>query len=703
MGSRSRRVRRPVLLAAICAAVTTLLCGLHYLGLGALLKAEFFTIDRRIQLGRKAQHHPQIAYLAIDQRSVLLDQFPEEEIQASPALAKMREGWPWPRDVYPLIIDRLLGAGARAVGFDLMFPTPKEGDELFHEALKRYADKVVIGAHFQLGSEGAVAQQFFPPARTLVPSGSSLDRVVGFVNFWVDEDEVVRNANYHATLEEVSHEVPTADSQVFDSLAARLAAQAGFAEKVPEGSAPRMMRWVEFANDHLFPPISVSDIFDSNNWKHRYKDGAFFKNKIVLVGPLGDWAKDVILTPFGPLPGPEVHLNALNAVLTGEFLSEMGQGAQWLLIIGAGAAAYLVCLLTTRPIRRFFVFVVASFGFVAANQFIYDSTGLLVLTVMPLVVFNANGLTCLVWEFVREQVERARTRRTLERYVSKNVVHEILDNPATYFNTLGGVRKPVAVLFTDLRGFTTLTEEADSQALVSQLNEFFSEMVGHIFRNSGTLDKFMGDAIMAVWGNVQSDGQAADVANAVKTALSMRESLCRLNEDWRKREMPTLAMGIGISHGEAIVGNMGSEEKMELTVIGDVVNLGSRLEGLTKEYGLELLLSEGAAAQVAETYHLQLVDNVRVKGKTRPVDVFTVLGPKSKSLAEDICHYLQHYLAGIEAYRAGRFEEARSAFERGMEFVPDDKLAHIYFRRCEELIAVPPGDSWDGVFTMTKK
>jgi adenylate cyclase len=322
--------------------------------------------------------------------------------------------------------------------------------------------------------------------------------------------------------------------------------------------------------------------------------------------------------------------------------------------------------------------------------------------VLPLAgALLALAVSTFVWfsiETVLEQVERLRTRRTLERYVSKNVAAEMLDNPEDWLASLGGKRQQVAVMFTDLRGFTTLTERGDSHQLVEQLNEYFGAMVTIVFRHGGTLDKFIGDAIMAVWGNIRSDGDAADARACLAAGLEMQAVLGELNARWRERGWVELAMGMGINVGEAVVGNMGCQEKMEFTVIGDPVNLASRLEGATKEYGVDVLLGERAAELVSGAYPLVPVDRLQVKGKTRAAEVFTVYGPGAGP-GEGA---LAAYRSGVEAYRAGRFEEAVRLFGEASAAAPSWKLPKLYVDRSTALAADPPPE-WNGVFVMTKK
>ena len=345
----------------------------------------------------------------------------------------------------------------------------------------------------------------------------------------------------------------------------------------------------------------------------------------------------------------------------------------------------------------------------------YNQSNWVLPAVTPLLALGSGSFTGLIYDFVLERLDRARTRRTLERYVSRDVVKDLLDNPQTFLNSLGGVRKQVTILFSDVRGFTTLTEGADAALLVKQLNEYFNEMVRIVFNHGGTLDKFIGDAVMADWGGIVSDGPARDAQNAVATSLAMKRSLARLNEGWRARQIQPLAFGIGINHGSAIFGNLGCDQKMEVSVIGDAVNLASRLEGLTKEYHLDLLLGETMAPLVRETFWLRTVDCVQVKGKTKPVDVFTVVGERAEGEPEP--EWLGRYEEGIRLYRARQFGEAERAFADAIRRqasgslskllvpsdAPEDFLCAEYIKRCRDLLAYPPGPEWNGVFVMTRK
>jgi adenylate cyclase len=691
---------RRTFLVVVCIACTGIVAAAYWSNFEPLLRMESSARDFLTRHGRRSPARPELVFLAIDGATVSLnDAFPDE-IEASPVLQSMKNsGWPWSRDVYPMIIERLVGAGARIIVFDMLFPTEREGDPAFRAALERHRDKVMIGANFV---ETPLTKTLTVPAPSLIPSGDPLDPRVGYVNFWPEVDGTVRLAHYMITEDEMNGWEPRPDSRVLLSLAGRALSKLG-----KEDLIPRKPRCFRFAND--FAPKPLWQIFAPRTWEaHPYKSGEFFRDKIVLIGPEGDWAHDILRTPLGEIPGPTVHLHALNAALNRDFVREPSRTANLTGILIAGLAAWALGAFLAQPFLRFITFIVGSVAYYFAAGFIFDlqSGATIIALVPPLLAANGSGLVWLICQQVIDRLEKARTRRTLERYVSKDLVKEILDNPQSILNTLGGTRRPVAILFSDLRDFTTMTEEADSRQLVAQLNEYFTEMVKRIFDSKGTLDKFIGDAIMAVWGEVQSEGPAGDVKRSVTAALEMQSALAELNRSWEKRGIRTLKMGIGINYGEVIVGNIGATgatEKMELTVIGDPVNLASRLEGLTKEFGLELLLGEGAADLVTEVFHLQFVDLVRVKGKKQPIRVYTVLGTQTAKLPEKLLSYLAFYAEGVHRYQNGHFPSAIESFSRCLKCVPADPLASMYLRRCTELRDHPPGSDWDGVFVMTKK
>jgi adenylate cyclase len=213
-------------------------------------------------------------------------------------------------------------------------------------------------------------------------------------------------------------------------------------------------------------------------------------------------------------------------------------------------------------------------------------------------------------------------------------VRELLDSPRDYMQSLGGVLKPVTILFSDIRNFTSISARSEPQAIITQLNEYFTGMVDCVFQHRGTLDKFIGDAVMAVWGNARSDGPAEDAANALRAALAMREKLAELNAKWRVEGRPELEIGIALNHGEAIVGNVGSARRMEFTVIGSAVNVSWRIQEATKLHEADLLLGEAVAELVQDRFDLHSVGNLQAAGVSEIVTLFAVLD--SAEIAEPV-------------------------------------------------------------------
>jgi adenylate cyclase len=590
----------------------------------------------------------------------------------------------------------------------LLFNPPNEGDPAFHAALDHYRDKVVLSANFdfrenidQQGSERLNVQTITPNA-TLIPPPQILDRRVGFVNFWPDSiDGKTRAATYSVTNRQLYGSSPEPGDQIYESLAARALTIIGHADDVPKDFRGHMIR---FTAPDAFEPRPLYEVFDPKLWKANFGNGAFFKDKIVVVGPSAQVLHDFVDTPMSPnTPGPTMHFQAMAAALEHQFLRATPPKIGLALVCAAGFVAWFLVAFVRKPLVCLGGLVAITVGYLVTARLLYDNVGLLLLTVPVLSAFLFSGSSSLGFEYFLERLEKLRTRRTLERYVSKNLVEEILENPDSYYSTLRGVRVPATILFSDLIGFTTLAEKANPEALVSQLNEYLSGMTSVIFSNGGTLDKFIGDAIMAVWGNVRSLGAAQDAKNCALAALGMRRELNKLNQSWREQGRMGLGMGMGINHGEVIVGNIGSQDRMDPTVIGDAVNLASRLEALTRTYGVDLLVGESAAELVRSEVYLRSVARVQVKGKTKPVDVFTFVGARDEEVNSEFLKWLETYEEAIGKFRARDFTDAKILLSRFLEFYPDDLLAKMYLQRALEYEQAPPDAAWEAVEVFQKK
>ena len=691
------------ILASICIFWTGLILLGHFFSdvpfLSTPWRGEQSFEDLLRKEGRKTAAPRDVVFLGLDQSTLQMPPLSAEEVAGNRAFQLLTERpFPWSREVYALLLDRLFGAGARLVIFDLMFNPPNDGDPAFHAALDRYHGKVVLGANFDL-ENGAQATT---PNDTLIAPPQLQDDRVGFVNFFPDSiDGKIRAVAYRLTARQLVGLEPHPGDVVYESLSARALSKIGHEDDVPRDLAGHMIR---FTTPDAFEPHPLYEVFDPKLWHANYADGAFFKDKIVMVGPSAQVSHDVAPTPMSPTTsGPSLHLQAMAAALGHEFLRPTPANVGLALVAAAGLVAWSLVAFLRRPLICVGALVVLTASYLGTARLLYDKTGLLLLTVPVLSALVLSGSFSLGFEYFLERLEKLRTRRTLERYVSKNLVAEILENPDGYYSSLRGVRVPVTILFSDLIGFTTLAEKADPEALVAQLNEYLSRMTSEIFSNGGTLDKFIGDAIMAVWGNVRSLGTAQDAKSCARAALGMRRELSQLNQTWREQGRMGLGMGIGINHGEVIVGNIGSQDRMDPTVIGDAVNLASRLEGLTRIYGVDMLVGASVAELVRDEVYLRSVARVQVKGKTKPVDVFTFVAARGDETDPELLKWLETYEEALEKFRARDFTDAKILFSRFLEFYPDDLLAKMYLQRALEYEQAPPDEAWEAIEVFQKK
>ena len=661
-------------------------------------------------LGRYNPPDSRLVFLGIDNASRSLSSLDLQNPDISPdspeyrALTLMIEPWPWSREVYALLCERLLNAGARAVIFDIEFPKPRPGDEAFRDVLQRFPDRIVLGSNLVLETigPGQQAWAWSIPATSIIPDSSPDHPSVGYVNFWPGLNGVVRSAQYQTTLEQLQGGIQPDEGvkSAPSSLALRAATKLG-PVNLSQPFQPHLFRYT--GPPGTFPVVPMYQVFLPAYWQRNLGDGAAFRDKVVVVGQAGSIFHDEFATPFGLMPGPEIHLNSINALLHHAFLRELPPWTGDLLIAFAVIAAWLLTVLVKKTWLRLAAFVLLGAGYLFSVKLAYDRADTIVLGIPPVLAFGVTGLISFVYDFTHEIFEKLRIRRTLESYVSKDVVREVLDNPKSYLSKLGGQRAQVALIVTDLRGFTTMSEEMDSTLLVAQLNEYLSLMVDDVFSCRGSVDKFIGDAILAVWGHIKSDGPAQDTVLAIEAALLMKESLRRLNADWEKHGLRTFEMGCGVNFGEVIFGNIGSSRKMEPTVIGDAVNVTARLEGLTKEYGRDLLIGEAAAGLVGDSFRLQFVDRVMMRGKTKPLRIYSIVSRGNVTVEPQMAAYLEAYEHAQASYSAGSLQEAKVLFENCLQSSPDDFLARMYIQRCTTLMERPSEGVWTGVHVAEHK
>jgi adenylate cyclase len=441
-----------------------------------------------------------------------------------------------------------------------------------------------------------------------------------------------------------------------------------------------------------FPHYSISDILNGR------LPAETFKGKIVLVGATAIGIYDMRVTPFSAVyPGVEIHANVIDNILHRNFLIHSG----WtkfldmctIIVVGLTMGIAVPRMKAVAGIALCLALIGA---FIATNMAIFIKFNVWMNMIYPVLTMMTIYLGITVYRYVTEEREKKKIRGAFQYYLTASVVNEILKDPSKL--KLGGDKKNLTVMFSDIRGFTSISEKLTPEALVHLLNEYLTAMTDVVFKYDGLLDKYIGDAIMAVFGAPLD--QPDHALRACRTGIEMMSELRRLREKWAAEGRPDVNIGVGINSGDMVVGNMGSEMRFDYTVMGDSVNLASRLEGTNKEYGTNVIISEYTYEKVKDEMVCRELDSVRVKGKKLPVRLFELLGEK-----KDVApwrEFVGRFETGLAKYRAGLWDEAIAAFESVLEVRPEDPPTRLYLERCRELKANPP-DAWDGVFTMTRK
>jgi adenylate cyclase len=667
-------------------------------------KGEGMLIDRRYLNRPFQKSYPAIKLVGIQNSTISLDELAPEEIAASPALKLMQHPWPWDRTVYAAVLEKLMAVGAKVVVFDFVFASETEGDDVFAQALQKYKDHVVIGAQFSPEeSNGEIFEKYTTPNAKLLLPGT--DEIIGLVNIWADPDEIQRRGKYLTSKEREAPQTKKFAGTLYPDNLIHISALAvkkfaGHVSTPPYEHA----NFINFRGPAgTYDALPLEKMFVEQLWKAPpFKSGVIFSNKIVVVGPMADIFHDIHSTPFGDMPGPEIQAQMMATLLKDSSLSEPSAKTDFAIALGAMILALLICLGIPQALLKGLLLIAATLAFLVGCQLAFNDHNLVVPMMPALFCFVATGSFGIIFEYTLEQLERRRYRHIFNRYVSKNVAKLILEDTRSVEDSLRGIKKPVSILFSDIRGFTTMTEKTDAAKLVAQLNEYFAEMVDIIQeRNSGTLQKFIGDAIMAAWGDTHTLGAKEDARRAVAAALEMRRGLVKLNAMWKDNpDRILLATGIGVNHGEVVYGNIGSKERTELTVLGDGVNLAARLESATKQFHTDILVGEQVEKLTREHFVFRAVDLMTVKGKTKPVEVFGLLSDRSQPPPG----WLAIYHEAIKLYRGRKFPEAAARFEAARaEMGGEDFLCTMYRLRCSAYEQKPPPEDWDGSFTLEEK
>jgi adenylate cyclase len=554
---------------------------------GLLDTIELKTLDLRFRMRGPIAIQAPIVVISIDQ-----DSFDELQLP-----------WPWPRTLHAELIRKLVKGGAKIIAFDILFtepkPDPKE-DQALAAAIKE-AGRVILAAELT-----EVASDFGPKTVVNLPIPELREHALGYglAGLPRNRDGVVRSADLVSYFQDKAF--PSFGYLIFQTLARRKAgAKLSLDSTIINFRGPT----------RTFPTVPYYRVLNDEI------DANIFRDKVVLIGAFGESLHDVFPTPFSadrPTAGVEIQANLVDTLLANNPIIPYTGGAH-MVVFAILCASTIWISLQLSPLKAFaIVFVLGSlFGLACVYVFVKYRLWFPMTPLLAGVTLSYGGLT--VMSYVREQRERLRYRAQFIKYVSPDVVADILENREGL--ALGGKRRHITVLFSDVRGFTGISEKISPEQVVSFLSQYFAEVTQIVFKHGGTVDKFIGDGMMAVFGAPKAHGD--DALRAVKTAIEMIEMVKANGPEWSKILGKEPSIGVGVNSGEAVVGSIGSELRSDYTAIGDTVNLASRLETLTKELGVPILISESTAAEIKDALPLIPLQHVKVVGREAALMVYT--------------------------------------------------------------------------------
>jgi adenylate cyclase len=672
---------------------------------GILSQFELKTFDAFSRRLNPSDSDEEVIMVEVDQRS--LDALSEQSIN-----------WPWPRQIYAPIIEYL--SEAEAIFIDILYTEPssygQEDDLIFAESLKaasniylpvfltnkdnpmsdqdrNFIDRIAL-------DEGIKPDVTFTSAITPIDPLKPWVRGSGNVTISPDEDGVYRKVPLvfgmngwgipHFIL---GHFTERGDIRIEEE---RLL----LGERIlPLKEGELLLRF--YTEQSPFPVFSAAEILD-----FYLKDLSsvepevpreFFRGRYVFIGLTAPGLYDLKPTAVSSIStGVLVHATALDNLLHGSFFIPVR--SVYVLLF-----AFLICFTVSLIVLTSHSIYINSSLFVALLMVAVGIPALLfrkgyyLEITPPTVSLVISFIVTATYSYATEGKQRKQVRNAFQHYVSPAVVDSILKEVDKL--KLGGEKKVMTALFSDIRGFTSISEGLDPEDLVKFLNEYFSVMTRIIMKYQGTLDKFIGDAIMAFYGAPLR--QPDHAVRGCRTAIDMLKSLRELQVDWEARSLPRIDIGIGLNSGEMTVGNMGSDERFDYTIMGDNVNLASRLEGINKQYGTNIVISQYTRNLVQEDgFLVRELDSVRVKGKKDPVNIYELIDYGTpEPLLLDVVRTFER---GLAAYKNRQWIEAEELFRAALK-LHEDGPSKLYLSRCEEYALNPPPEDWDGVFVMKTK
>ncbi len=636
----------------------------------------------------------------------------------------------WPRSYFTQMVKYLDEGGAAIIGLDIIFVKDKRNPETDQEFVQAIADagNVVNALYFE--QEDSLSWRYkmmTPPqefewekfARDLSTENRELfpenDRIgndffellnagysIGHVNFRGDIDGVVRKIHLFGNF--LDHSYPSFAFRMFTALTGvdkidfeqkglvRLFSEGQLVQEIPiDENGNMLINWA--GNFQTFRFVSFYDVLKQRIPKE------YFQDKVVLVGTSLPGLFDLRSAPFNPdFPGVEIHANILYTLLTGDFVQKTSSLQSFLIYVVAGIIVGIIIIFLS-PLWSIIVVLVFSVIniFIAYN--LHWEGNFWMPVINPMITMLVTFSLIYIYKYNTEEKGKRFIKETFSHFVTHSVVEELLANPEKI--KLGGERKNCTVMFSDVAGFTTISEQLTPEALVKLLNDYLTEMTNIIFKYDGMLDKYEGDAIMAVFGAPLEHGNHA--VQSCAAALMMQTQLVKLRELWGKQNRPQLEARCGLNTGDMVVGNMGSETRFDYTVMGDAVNLGSRLEAANKLYGTSILIGANTVTKAGDQIMTRELDLLRVMGKNEPVKVYELVGLKEEGIPDKKQQVLDIFREGYGNYRAKNWQNAKNYFGQVLAIDRTDGPSKTYINRCDKFIANPPAEDWDGVYTMLRK
>lgn len=456
---------------------------------------------------------------------------------------------------------------------------------------------------------------------------------------------------------------------------------------------------IDFAGTNdVFKQISFQEVLDAyiKGDEHTL---SMFKNAIVIIGPTARSIGDHNATPLADIsPNCFVHANVYDMIMMNRHIAKASEQTQ-MIIIAVLALIVGVVSLTMKLRWSVPLGVILLAGYIWFAFSAFTNTGIVYTLVEPLVALTLCYASAMTFTTATEGKQKSQIKHMFQKYVDKSVVNQLIDNPNLL--KLGGEKRAITTMFADIEGFTRMSEQMGPENTVQMLNSYLTEMTNIVLEEYGTIDKYIGDAIMAFWGAPLDNADHA--YHACRAAIRMQQKLQALHTKWIHFGRPIVNQRIGLNTGEAIVGNMGAEARLNYTAIGDPVNLASRLEGVNKEYGTRLLMSEYVHEHVKGKVLSREMDLVIVVGKTEPVRIYELIALADEVQTDATKQFLEYYHAGIEAYKKRAWKSAVEQFQQALTIRRDDVVSNLYIQRSMMFLDSPPPEDWNGVFVMTKK